>query len=57
MWRDHLNLTKNETLQLNNKDYNSSIDTYDRIEQQADMMADDLTNGIIEKFPDSFHKS
>jgi hypothetical protein len=55
MWREHLNLTKNETIQLANKDYNASIDTFDRIEEQGNMMADSLAQGIIIQFPEKFH--
>jgi len=49
MWNEYLNLTKNETLQLSNKDYNTSANTFDRIEERASLMADSLTNGIILK--------
>jgi len=55
MWREHLNLTKNETLQLANGDYNASIDTFDRIVEQGNMMADSLAQGIIIQFPERFH--
>ncbi len=49
LWYQHLNLTKDEIMQLSNKDYNSSINTFDRIEEQASLMADSLTNGIVLK--------
>jgi hypothetical protein len=55
MWYEHLNLTKNETVELLNKDYNTSIDTFDLIEEQASMMADSLANGIILQSPEKFH--
>jgi hypothetical protein len=55
MWFEHLNFTKNETLQLHNKDYNASIDTFDRIQEQGNMMADSLTQGTISQFPKAFH--
>jgi hypothetical protein len=58
LWYDNLNLTKNETMQLFNKDYNSSIDTFDRIQEQANMMADSFANEIILRFPERFgHQS
>jgi hypothetical protein len=58
LWYENLNLTKNETMQLFNKDYNSSIDTFDRIEEQANMMADSFANAIILRFPERFrHQS
>jgi hypothetical protein len=55
MWHNYLNLTKNETTELANKDYNASIDTFDLLEEQTSMMADSLTNGIIQKSPTGFH--
>ncbi len=55
MWHEHLNLTKNETQQLLVKDFNASIDTFDRIEEQSNMMADSLAEGIIQQFPEKFH--
>ncbi|VVB64997.1 Uncharacterised protein [uncultured archaeon] len=54
MWHNYLNLTKNETTQLANKDYNASIDTFDLLKEQTSMMADSLTNGIIQKSPTGF---
>jgi hypothetical protein len=58
LWYQNLNLTKNETMQLFNKDYNSSIDTFDRIEEQANIMADSFANAIILRFPERFrHQS
>lgn len=54
MWHNYLNLTKNETIELANRDYNASIDTFDLMEEQTSMMADSLTNGIIQKSPAGF---
>jgi len=54
MWHNNLNLTNNETKELANKDYNASIDTFDLLEEQTNMMADSLTNGIIQKSPTGF---
>lgn len=51
MWHNYLNLTRNETTELANKDYNASIDTFDLLEEQTNMMADSLTNGIVQKSP------
>lgn len=56
MWHEYLILTENEILQLSNGDYNTSIDTLDRIEEQASIMADSLTQGIISQFPDRFQQ-
>jgi hypothetical protein len=55
MWYEHINLTEKETNELLNKDYNASIDTTDRIEEQANLMSDSLANGIILQFPEKFH--
>jgi hypothetical protein len=55
MWYEHINLTEKETNELLNKDYNASIDTTDRIEEQANLMSDSLANGIILQFPKKFH--
>ncbi|MGA9100021.1 MAG: hypothetical protein WB392_13935 [Methanotrichaceae archaeon] len=54
MWHDYLNLTKNETTELADKDYNASIDTFDLMEEQTNIMADSLTNGIIQNSPAGF---
>lgn len=55
MWYEHINLTANETNELLNKDYNASINTMDRIEEQANLMSDSLANSVILQFPDKFH--
>ncbi|MBP2649587.1 MAG: hypothetical protein H6Q74_412 [Firmicutes bacterium] len=50
MWHEHLALTKEEAVAVLTKDYQKSIDFFDKIEQQALVMADILSNGIIIKF-------
>jgi len=50
MWYEHLSLTKKEAVATLNKNYKKSIETFDRIECQAMMMADDFSNGIICQF-------
>jgi hypothetical protein len=55
MWHEYLNLSRNETTELLNGDYINSTDTLDRTLEQASMMADSLTNGIIQQFPERFH--
>lgn len=54
-WRDLLNLTKNETMQMLSRDHNASIDTMDRIGERVIMMADSLADAIIRKNPERFH--
>lgn len=56
MWYDHINLTANEISELVNKDYNASINTTDRIEEQANIMSDTLANGVILQFPEKFNE-
>lgn len=55
MWHNYLNLTKNEATELADNDYNASIDTFDLLEEQSNMMADSLANGIIQNSPEGFH--
>jgi len=50
LFRLHLDLVKQEAVDLINEDYEGSIETYDRAEQEALMMADVLTQGIIRQF-------
>jgi hypothetical protein len=57
IWLQQLNLTKNETMQLFDKDYSASIDTFDRIEELTSMMADSLANGIIRRFSGEFRQT
>jgi hypothetical protein len=47
MWYEHLALTKQEAVEVLNKRYSASISTFDRIEKEALMMADSLSNGIM----------
>jgi hypothetical protein len=56
MWYEHINLTANEIGELVNKDYNASINTTDRIEEQANIMSDSLANGVILQFPEKFNE-
>ncbi|MCL6613221.1 MAG: acetylglutamate kinase [Firmicutes bacterium] len=54
MWHEHLRLTKAEAVARLNKDYAADIALYDEIEKQALCMADSLTEGIVEQFPEVF---
>lgn len=50
MWYEHLALTKEEAVTMINKKYCRSIDTFNKIEKEALMMADEFSNGIICQF-------
>jgi hypothetical protein len=54
MWHDHINLTKNEATLLAGRDYNASIDTFDLMEEQTNLMSDSLANGIVQSLPAGF---
>ncbi|MBP2655776.1 MAG: hypothetical protein H6Q73_3345 [Firmicutes bacterium] len=54
MWHKHLALTKNEAVATLSGKYAESIALFDEIENQALMMADMFTNGIIAQFPAMF---
>jgi hypothetical protein len=56
MLHQHLTLTKNELLARLNADYPGDIITFDQIYGQSLMMADTLSNGIIQQFPRKFGK-
>ncbi len=47
-------MTKNEAVDYIGGNYAASVTTFDSIEKEALEMADYMTKGIIEQFPDSF---
>jgi len=50
----HLAMTKDEAVNMLTGKYLESINGFDEIEEQALVMADMMTNGIINQFPDIF---
>jgi len=54
MLHEHLALTKQEAVYRLNNNFAADIATFDKIEPQALMMADELTYGIVMQFPNCF---
>jgi hypothetical protein len=54
MMNDHLNLTRQEAVDMLAKRTDASIADYDKIHNQIINMADMLSNGIIKQYPDKF---
>lgn len=54
MLYNHLKITKQEAVDRLTKNFDSEIKDYDNIVNQAMMMADTLSEGIIKQFPDKF---
>ncbi len=54
MFSEQLNLTKSEITNLINKNYDDSINDFDKKRINALNMADIMANGIIKQFPDKF---
>jgi len=54
MLYDHLAMTKNEAVNMLTGKYEDGITIFDQIEKQALDMADMMTNGIVNQFPEIF---
>ena len=54
MMYDHLTMTKAEAVYILTQKYEDGITAFDNIEQQALMMADVMTQGIVKQFPQYF---
>lgn len=54
MLHEHLALTKTEAVDILTGNYSDGISTFDKIEKQALKMADVMTYGIVNQFPDKF---
>jgi hypothetical protein len=51
MLQEHLDLTTREVTAHLDKDWKESIEAYDKVRDQALMMADALTEGLMKQFP------
>jgi hypothetical protein len=54
MMHDHLNLTTQEATARLKKDYDADVKAYDKVHDEILMMADMLTDGILQQFPEKF---
>lgn len=54
MMHDHLNLTTEEATARLKKDYDADVKAYDKVHEEILMMADMLTDGILQQFPEKF---
>lgn len=54
MLHQHLQLIKSEAVNALNKNYEARIAVYDKIENQSLQMADMLSKGLINQFPNKF---
>ena len=54
MMKTHLDLTLEEAVARLTKDYTADVIAYDKVYAELMMMADMLTEGIAEQFPDKF---
>ncbi|MDF2788299.1 MAG: hypothetical protein K0S25_2158 [Bacillus sp. (in: firmicutes)] len=54
MFFEHLALTTQEAVLILQKDFQSSIAVFDKIEAEALQMADTITVGIVKQFPKKF---
>jgi hypothetical protein len=54
MMHDHLNLTTQEATARLKRDYDADVKAYDKVHDEILMMADMLTDGILQQFPQKF---
>jgi hypothetical protein len=54
MMRQHLDLTTQEVVAHLSKDWAGDVSAYDKVHEHILMLADGLTQGIVNQFPDQF---
>ena len=54
MMRQHLDLTTAEVVARLNKDWAGDVAAYDKVHEHILMLADQLTEGLVNQFPDQF---
>lgn len=54
MLKEHLDLTKQEAVDILGNNFDAGIADYDKVHNQILRMADTLSEGIIKQFPDKF---
>lgn len=54
MMHDHLDLTKQEAVDILGKNAEAGIVSYDKVHDEILMMSDALSDGVIKQFPDKF---
>jgi hypothetical protein len=54
MMYEHLRLTTQEATARLKKDWQTDMETFEKVFDEIMMMADDLTTGIVKQFPDKF---
>lgn len=52
--REHLDLTKQEAVDIIGNKYDAGIADYDKVHEQILKMADMLTEGIAKQYPEKF---